>query len=84
MVGPSLVPDPAGRVAIPLVAGVLELTEGGLDLVPPTLVVEAPSDQLGDELAALPRPRSAVELGHQFVIQRYVQTHVFSLAHERL
>jgi hypothetical protein len=72
VVGASLVPDPPGWVVIPVVAGIGDLTQGGFDLVPPTLVVQAPPDQLGDELASSPRPGAAVELGHQLVIQRYV------------
>jgi len=57
-------------------SGGFDPSEGGFDLVPPALVIEAPADQLGDELAALPRPGPPVELSHQLVIQHYVQTHV--------
>ena len=43
--------------------------QGCFDVVPPTLVLETASDQLGDESTTPPRSRFPVECRHQFVIQ---------------
>lgn len=71
-VAAALAPDPRGRVRVPVVTGVGQLAEGRLDVVPPSLVVEAPTHQLCDEGAPATGADPSVELGDQAVLQRYV------------
>ena len=61
-----------------------ELPQCRGDVVPATLVFEAPANQTGDEGAAAPRANPTVKVGHQFVIQGYVQTYVCKLAHKEI
>ncbi len=64
--------DPAGRVGVPIVPGVLDRPERRLDGVPSTLVLERVAHGLGDEGTATPTPDPAIELGDQLVIKAYV------------
>lgn len=77
----ALAAYPCGRVVVPLMADIVHASEGGLDVLPAPLVIEAAPDQFGDESAPLTSTRPAVELGDQVVIQRYVQSHVQMMAH---
>lgn len=77
----TLVSHPPGRVVVPLVGGVGQRPEGRLDVVPAPLVIDAATDELGDEGTPTPRTDASVELGHQIVRQRNVYTHVPRLAH---
>jgi hypothetical protein len=81
LVAASLSTNPASRVVIPRVSFVGKLPEARLDLVPTAFVIEAATDELGDEGTPPPTSRPPVELGHQLVVESYVQTHVLSLAH---
>jgi hypothetical protein len=56
-------------------------SERRLDVVPPLLVVETPLHQLSDECAPPTRANPSIQLGHEFLIERYVQTHVLTIAH---
>jgi hypothetical protein len=80
-VASALGTNPAGNVVVPVVSGVLDLAERGLDVVPPTFVLEPAPDQLGDEGTALASPDALIELLHELVVERYVQTHVPRIAH---
>ena len=73
--------DPLRRVVVPLVTVVGDLRERGLDVVPASLVLKASPHQLGDDGAAPTSAGAPIELTHQLVVQRYVQTHVLRLAH---
>ena len=66
---PSLRPDPVRGILVPLVAGVRDSPQGCFDVVPPTLIIQTASDQLGDESTPTPLLRSPVECRDQFVIQ---------------
>lgn len=68
-VSPPLCSDPSSRIFIPLVACVFDAPQGCLEIVPPALVVEASSYQLGDEGAAAPRTCPSVKIGNKFVVQ---------------
>lgn len=61
--------------------GVGELPQCRLDVIPATLVVEPSTEQLGDEGAPSPGPDPPVELGHEVVVERNVQSHVLNIAH---
>jgi len=55
--------------------GVRYPAQGRLDFFPPTLVFQAPTDELRDERASPPPSDATVELRRQFIRQHYVQTH---------
>jgi hypothetical protein len=63
------------------VTGVIERTQGALDVVPAVLVLQSLADELGNELAAPPRAHAKIQLGDESVVQRYVQSHGLMLAH---
>lgn len=72
---------PGGRIGVPLVLAPGERSEARFDVIPAALVVERPANRRRDECASSPAPNTTVELTHQIVVQRYVQTHGHSLAH---
>ncbi len=76
-------PDPAGRIAVPVVTRVLQRAQRGLDLVPPPLIIERLLDGGCDEGAAAATPNPCIEVRDQRVIETYVQTHGHSVAHKR-
>ena len=49
--------------------------------IPTTLVIQTPTDECSDEGATAPRPRPPIKVGHEFIIQVYVQSHVFFSTH---
>jgi len=57
------------------VAVVGQATKSGFDVVPTPFVLEAASNEFGDERAASAWARPPIELVHEIGIQRYVQTH---------
>jgi len=63
------------------VARVRDRTQGRLDVVPPTLVLQAATNELGNERAAPSPSHTTVEIGHELVLEGYVQTHGLILAH---
>lgn len=73
---------PGGWICVPLVLALRKRPEARFDVVPTALIVERLANRRRDERAASPAPDAAVELTHQIVVQRYVQTHGHSLAHE--
>lgn len=77
----ALATDPVSGIVVPFVALVGDGTERGLDVVPPTLVIEPATNQLRDERAASPTPGTLIELGNELVIDRNVQSHVLTIAH---
>jgi hypothetical protein len=72
---------PGGWVGVPLVLALRKRSEARFDVVPAALIVERLANRRRDKRAASPAPDAAVELIHQIVSQRYVQTHGHSLAH---
>jgi hypothetical protein len=72
---------PCGRIGVPIVLGVGQASEGGLNVVPPLFVVQSPPDELGNERAPATRTDSSAQLGDKLVIEHYVHTHVLTLAH---
>ncbi len=68
LVSMALSPDPSPWVGVPIVGRARESSECRLDVLPTLLVVEAALDQLSNDL----------------VVQRYVQTHLPNVGHERL
>lgn len=77
----TLAAHPGSRIRIPLMSSIGNSAKGGLDIGPAAFIFETPADQLCNEGAPPPRPGPAVELGNEFIIQGYVQTHVRTLAH---
>ena len=55
--------------------GIGQAAEGCFDVVPAPFVFETALDELGDECASTPGARTPVDLGHEVVVQGYVQTH---------
>ena len=80
-VAPSLPVDPCGGILVPLVPLVRHGSERRLDLVPPVLVLQGPSNGLGDEAAPAPPAHSLVQFGDQLIVQAYVHTHGHTIAH---
>ena len=62
-------------------ADIIEGTERCLYVVPPPLVVETAANELRDERAPTPSADASVEVRDQRVVQRYVQSHVLTIAH---
>lgn len=77
----SLFPDPGGRIAVPIVLGVLERPEGGDHVIPATLVLQRQPNGLGDKATATARADPAIELGYELVLKTYVQSHAHKLSH---
>jgi hypothetical protein len=77
----TLLPNPCSRIVVPVMAFVRQLAERCLNVIPASLVVESTSDQLGDKAASTPWPYSTIQLSHELMIERYVQTHVLKIAH---
>jgi hypothetical protein len=77
----TLLPNPRGRIVVPVMALVRQLTERRLNVVPAPLVVESTADQLGDKTASPPGSHSTIQLSHELIIECYVQTHVLKIAH---
>jgi hypothetical protein len=73
--------DPRRRIGIPIVRRVGERSKRGFDVIPAPFVVQAALDGFGDECTPLARADSSIQLSDQFVLQRYVQTHVLRIAH---
>ena len=71
----TLLPHPRRGIVVPLVAVVGQATKSGFDVVPAPFVLEAPSNEFGDERAAPAWARPPIDLVHEIGIQRYVQTH---------
>jgi hypothetical protein len=80
-VASALRTNPLGRIVIPVVTDIADCPERGLDVIPPALILQTPTHELGDERAPPPRSDPAIELGDEFVIEGYVQSHVLTLAH---
>jgi hypothetical protein len=59
---------------------VVNRPDGGKDLVPAALVIERAAQNPRDEGASPALSNSAVQFGHQLILEAYVQTHVCSLA----
>ena len=76
-----LVSHPLRRVVVPVVARVGDGAECRLDFIPTPLLVESPLDQSSDESATLLGTGTAVEFGHEIVVQGDVQPHAVNLAH---
>ncbi len=74
-------PYPCSGIGVPLMLSLRKRPKARFDVVPATLIVECLANRRRDESAASPAPYATVELTHQIVIQRYVQTHGHSLAH---
>lgn len=53
-------------------ARVRDPTQGRFDVVPPSFVFQAATNEFGDEGASLSPSYTTVKVGHEFVIQRYV------------
>ncbi len=62
---------------------VRELPESPFDVGPTPFVFETTPNQLGDERTASPRTGTVIEFGDEVIVERYVQTHVITLAHTR-
>ena len=77
----ALVADPFTGIVIPFVALVGDGPQRCLDIVPSPLVIESAANQLCDECAASSASSPLVELGNEFVINGYVQSHVLTIAH---
>ena len=45
------------------------------------LVTQTPTDECSDEGTAAPRSRPPIKVRHEFIIQVYVQSHVFFATH---
>ncbi len=73
--------DPGRWVDVPFVLAVGDGRQRRLYLVPAALVIQRPSDGLGDEGASSPTTDSLVELCDKLVRQAYVQTHGHKLTH---
>src|SRR5512144_2662166 len=69
LVSPPLGPDPGRRILIPFVSLVVDRPDRGEDLVPAALVVKGAPEHARDEGAAPPFSDSAVEFGHQLIIE---------------
>lgn len=82
VVAAALSRDPPGGIVVPVVPTVLDGAERRDDVVPPPLVVEPATDELRDEGAPTTGPGAPVELRHEFIVQRYVHTHVPRIAHK--
>src|SRR6266571_17310 len=80
-VAPSLPADPCGGIVVPLVPLVRHGSERRLDLVPPALVVQGPSNRFRDTGAPAPPAHPLVKLGDQCLVQAYVHTHGHNVAH---
>lgn len=63
---------------------VFDLSECGLDVVPAPFVVEAAPDQRGYERTPTAGAHSSIEFRDKLIVQRYVQTHVYNIAHNLL
>lgn len=72
---------PRCRVVIPFVTIVAQLAERRLDVIPASLVIEAPPNQFGDERAPPARTHPPIQLRYQLIVQSYVHTHVLILPH---
>jgi hypothetical protein len=68
----SLGANPARRVLIPLMALVVNRPDGGKDLVPAALVIERAAQDPRDEGASPALSNSAVQFGHQLILEAYV------------
>ena len=71
----TLSPYPGRRILVPLVTAIGQAAERGFDVVPAPFVVQTALDELGDERAPAAGARTPVDLGHEIVVQGYVQTH---------
>ena len=71
----TLSPHPRGRIVAPLVSVIGQAPESGFDVIPAPFVLETTPDEFGDERASPPRARSPDDLGHEIVVECYVQTH---------
>ena len=81
LVEPALLPDPRGRILVPLVPVLRDGAERRFDQLPPSLVVERLFDRPRDEGATTARPDAPVEFAHDLVAKRDVEAHVPKLAH---
>jgi hypothetical protein len=63
------------------VHGVGERPKGRFDVIPALFVVQPALDEFGDECTPLSGADPSIQLSDQFVLQRYVHTHVLNIAH---
>jgi hypothetical protein len=77
----ALGPDPSGGIWIPIVARVWNRAERRQDAFPAAGVIQRAVERRGNEGASPPPPHPSVELGHEGVIEAYVQTHGHTLTH---
>ena len=76
----SLRSDPPAPVGVPLVAAVLDRTQGSFDLIPAAVILERSAHRLRDERAPTASAHLAVEACDHFLVEVYVQTHAHNLA----
>jgi hypothetical protein len=67
-VASALRTDPRGGIIVPLVLGPVQRTERSFDVVPASLIVQPPPDELRDEGAAPSSPDAAIQVSHEFVV----------------
>ena len=77
----TLSAHPPGGVIVPFVPGVGESAKCRLDVLLPPLVLQTATNEFSDEGTALTRTDTAIQIGHEVVVERNVQSHVPMLAH---
>lgn len=60
--------NPGPRVAVPVVHRPLERSDGGLNIIPPPLVVKASADQLSNESAPSARTDTTIKFGDELIL----------------
>jgi hypothetical protein len=69
LVTPTLFSNPSCRILVPGMAMVGDRPHAGLDVIPSLLILEPTTNQLTDERATAAFTRTAVEFGHQMILE---------------
>lgn len=73
--------DVAGWIVVPLVSAVGDGSDRGIDRLSAANIVERTPNRFGDERAARSSLDPLIEIGHEVIVERNVQTHGHRLAH---
>jgi len=79
----TLLANPLRGIGVPLVVRTAQLAKGGFNVIPTLLILQPPTNQLGDVGAAPSGAGPPVQIRDKFIAQGYVQSHVLRLAHSR-
>ena len=75
--------DPRSGVRIPVVACVSQRSQASLDLIPALFIVDGCTHDTGDVLGSSPLTDPPIYLGHQIIIEDYVNSHGGNISHDK-